>query len=150
MLLPLNCRYCRQYKDMGGYTEVRTIFSTILDEYGVQKKKMTLVLFEAALEHLCRVHRIIRNPRGTRSMDYCDPLIKVSMYFMLTCICSLMYFHAYSYLLSYTVLSECHIFSVNIIFFIEYYIPYLKSPPRHFTRCLQIKKVNEQYSSTII
>ena len=106
MFLPLNCCYCRQYKDMGGYTEVRTIFSTILDEYGVQKKKMTLVLFEAALEHLCRVHRIIRNPRGTRSMDYYDLLIKVSMSF-----------HAYLYLLSCTVLSEYYILLVNVIFF---------------------------------
>ena len=49
---------------MGGYNDVRSIFSSVLEEYGTQKKKMTLVLFEAALEHLCRIHRIIRNPRG--------------------------------------------------------------------------------------
>ena len=54
---------------MGGYNDVRSIFSSVLEEYGTQKKKMTLVLFEAALEHLCRIHRIIRNPRG-RDM-YC-------------------------------------------------------------------------------
>ena len=49
---------------MGGYAKVREIFSALLEEYGQQVKKMTLVLFEAALEHLCRIHRIIRNPRG--------------------------------------------------------------------------------------
>jgi P-loop containing dynein motor region D4 len=56
--------FYRLYRDMGGYNGVRTIFSSVLEEYGTQKKKMTLVLFEAALEHLCRIHRIIRNPRG--------------------------------------------------------------------------------------
>ena len=54
----------RLYKDMGGYDNVRGIFSSLLDEYSIDNKAMTLVLFEAALEHLCRVHRIIRNPRG--------------------------------------------------------------------------------------
>ena len=56
---------------MGGYNEVREIFSTLLEEYGQQVKKMTLVLFEAALEHLCRIHRIIRNPRGVCCVVLC-------------------------------------------------------------------------------
>ena len=54
----------RLYKDMGTYDHVRDLFSSLLDEYALNEKKMTLVLFEAALEHLCRIHRIIRNPRG--------------------------------------------------------------------------------------
>jgi dynein heavy chain len=54
----------RLYKDLGGYDEIRDIFSAVLDLYGEEHKPMTLVLFEQALEHLCRIHRIIRNPRG--------------------------------------------------------------------------------------
>ena len=52
------------YKDMGDYSQVRKIFSGVLDHYNIDNKAMTLVLFEQALEHLCRVHRIIRIPRG--------------------------------------------------------------------------------------
>jgi len=52
------------YQDMGGYEEVRTIFDGVLEQYNLEHKEMTLVLFEQALEHLCRVHRIIRNVRG--------------------------------------------------------------------------------------
>ena len=52
------------YKDMGGYDDVRILFTALLEEHALNEKKMTLVLFEAALEHLCRIHRIIRNPRG--------------------------------------------------------------------------------------
>lgn len=54
----------RLYKDMGGYDNVRKIFSSVLEQYNLENKSMTLVLFEQALEHLCRIHRIIRNPRG--------------------------------------------------------------------------------------
>lgn len=54
----------RLYKDIGGYEEIRTIFSEVLEIYNQDNKPMTLVLFEQALEHLCRIHRIIRNPRG--------------------------------------------------------------------------------------
>jgi dynein heavy chain len=54
----------RLYKDMGGYDDVRRVFGSVLEEYNNYRKPMTLVLFEAALEHLCRIHRIIRNPRG--------------------------------------------------------------------------------------
>lgn len=54
----------RLYKDMGSYNGVRKIFSAVLELYNADNKPMTLVLFEQALEHLCRIHRIIRNPRG--------------------------------------------------------------------------------------
>ncbi|RYH28883.1 hypothetical protein EON65_10520, partial [archaeon] len=54
----------RLCKDMGDYNNVRKIFNEVLDLYNQENKAMTLVLFEQALEHLCRIHRIIRNPRG--------------------------------------------------------------------------------------
>eukprot|EP01033_Poteriospumella_lacustris_P008676 gene8676-6241_t len=54
----------RLYRDMGNYDAVRKIFTEVLDLYNQENKAMTLVLFEQALEHLCRIHRIIRNPRG--------------------------------------------------------------------------------------
>jgi dynein heavy chain, axonemal len=54
----------RLYKDLGGYEDIRKIFTEVLDLYGQSNKPMTLVLFEQALEHLCRIHRIIRSPRG--------------------------------------------------------------------------------------
>ena len=54
----------RLYKDLGGYNEMRKIFSSVLELYNQENKAMTLVLFEQALEHLCRIHRIVRNPRG--------------------------------------------------------------------------------------
>eukprot|EP01032_Pedospumella_encystans_P025560 gene25560-28882_t len=54
----------RLYKDLGGYDSIRKIFTEVLDLYGMVYKPMTLVLFEQALEHLCRIHRIIRAPRG--------------------------------------------------------------------------------------
>lgn len=54
----------RLYKDMGNYDNVRKIFTEVLELYNQEYKAMTLVLFEQALEHLCRIHRIIRNPRG--------------------------------------------------------------------------------------
>ena len=54
----------RLYQDMGGYEEVRKICNSVLTLYNEEKKAMTLVLFEMAIDHLCRIHRIIRNPRG--------------------------------------------------------------------------------------
>ena len=59
-----NAEDTRLYCDMGSYNNVRTIFGAVLENYNVENKPMTLVLFEQALEHLCRIHRIIRNPRG--------------------------------------------------------------------------------------
>ena len=54
----------RLYKDLGSYEDIRKIFDAVLEQYNLENKAMTLVLFEQALEHLCRIHRIIRNPRG--------------------------------------------------------------------------------------
>ena len=59
-----NSEDIRLYKDLGGYNEIRNIFTQVLDLHNQENKAMTLVLFEQALEHLCRIHRIIRNPRG--------------------------------------------------------------------------------------
>ena len=52
------------YKDMGDYTNVRKVFDQVLELYNLENKAMTLVLFQQALEHVTRIHRIIRNPRG--------------------------------------------------------------------------------------
>ena len=54
----------RLYEDMGDYKSIRTIFDAVLDEYNIDNKPMSLVLFESALAHLVRVFRIIRLPRG--------------------------------------------------------------------------------------
>jgi dynein heavy chain len=57
----------RLYKDMssvGGYEWVRTIFGNVLEQYNIERSQMSLVLFEQALEHIARIHRIIRCPRG--------------------------------------------------------------------------------------
>lgn len=54
----------RLYRDMGGYEWVRNIFGNVLEQYNIERPQMSLVLFEQALEHLCRIHRIIRTPRG--------------------------------------------------------------------------------------
>lgn len=40
------------------------IVQEILEEYNENKSRMNLVLFDDALEHLTRVHRIIRIDRG--------------------------------------------------------------------------------------
>ena len=52
------------YQDMGSFENVRAVFDGVLEQYNLEHKEMTLVLFEQALEHLCRIHRIIRNVRG--------------------------------------------------------------------------------------
>lgn len=47
----------RLYKDMGGYEFVRSTFGNVLEQYNLDCAEMSLVLFEQALEHLCRIHR---------------------------------------------------------------------------------------------
>ena len=54
----------RLYEDFLDYSTARKVFEELLFEYNEKNLKMTLVLFEDALEHLFRVHRILRMDRG--------------------------------------------------------------------------------------
>jgi dynein heavy chain, axonemal len=52
------------YTDMGDFGRVRRVFDEVLESYNVDHKPMNLVLFESALEHLVRIYRVLRLPRG--------------------------------------------------------------------------------------
>lgn len=52
------------YQDLGDYARSRKVFEEILENYNLDHRPMNLVLFESALEHLTRVHRILRMARG--------------------------------------------------------------------------------------
>eukprot|EP00898_Chlorokybus_atmophyticus_P006649 jgi/Chlat1/6986/Chrsp56S00523 len=54
----------RLYEDLKGYEAIKKTFEEILDEYNLTRKPMNLVMFKDALEHLTRIHRIIRLDRG--------------------------------------------------------------------------------------
>ena len=54
----------RLYKDLGSFLDIRKILDSVLESYNSERKAMTLVLFESALEHLTRLLRIIKVPRG--------------------------------------------------------------------------------------
>lgn len=52
------------YQDIGDYGRSRKVFEEVLENYNLDHKPMNLVLFESALEHLTRIYRILRMPRG--------------------------------------------------------------------------------------
>ena len=54
----------RLYEDLGGFTELSEKMYKMLEEYGYECKPMELVLFNDALEHTAKIHRIIRFPKG--------------------------------------------------------------------------------------
>ncbi|ORZ35435.1 dynein heavy chain and region D6 of dynein motor-domain-containing protein [Catenaria anguillulae PL171] len=54
----------RLYEDLLDYQAIRPLFQEILEEYNEKNNPMHLVLFEEALEHLTRIHRAIRMPKG--------------------------------------------------------------------------------------
>jgi dynein heavy chain len=55
----------RLYEDLEDYDGVRRVMQEVLNNYNEdQEKPMNLVLFQDALEHLTRIHRILRLPRG--------------------------------------------------------------------------------------
>ncbi|XP_024136867.1 dynein heavy chain 10, axonemal isoform X4 [Oryzias melastigma] len=54
----------RVYEDIGDYDVSRAIFQDILEQYNESKSSLKLVLFEDAVEHLTRVHRILRSDGG--------------------------------------------------------------------------------------
>ena len=54
----------RLYEDLKNYDQVRIKMNKLLEDYGFENKPMNLVLFNDALEHVTKIHRIIRFPRG--------------------------------------------------------------------------------------
>jgi len=54
----------RLYEDLGTYEKVRDKMEKILEEYNFEYMPMNLVLFNDALEHVTKIHRIIRFPKG--------------------------------------------------------------------------------------
>lgn len=55
----------RLYENLGGVDKVKEKLEYFLSEYNDEKKAMDLVLFTDALEHLTRIHRVIRFPKGS-------------------------------------------------------------------------------------
>lgn len=54
----------RLYEDLCGFDEIKEKLVKMLEEYGFENKPMNLVLFNDALEHVTKIHRIIRFPKG--------------------------------------------------------------------------------------
>ena len=55
----------RIYEDLRSYEKVKEKLDYILiEDYNMDHKPMNLVLFNDALEHICKIHRIIRFPKG--------------------------------------------------------------------------------------
>jgi len=50
----------RLYEDLGGWDVVRTKMERLLEDYGFDNKPMQLVLFNDALDHATKIHRILR------------------------------------------------------------------------------------------
>lgn len=55
----------RLYEDLGEYEDVKRKMNKLLEDYGFENKPMNLVLFNDALEHVTKIHRIIRFPKGS-------------------------------------------------------------------------------------
>ncbi|XP_025092040.1 dynein heavy chain 10, axonemal-like isoform X1 [Pomacea canaliculata] len=54
----------RLYEDLQDYEAVKSLFQEILEDYNENQVALTLVLFDDALEHLTRIHRVLRMNRG--------------------------------------------------------------------------------------
>ncbi|XP_041455872.1 dynein heavy chain 10, axonemal-like [Lytechinus variegatus] len=54
----------RLYEDIQDYDAAKALFQEILEEYNDSNTPMNLVLFDDALDHLTRVHRVIRMDQG--------------------------------------------------------------------------------------
>jgi len=52
------------YQSTEEMTDVRRVMKEKLDEYNDMKAQMNLVLFDQAIEHVCRIARIIQLPGG--------------------------------------------------------------------------------------
>jgi len=54
----------RLYEDLGDFTVIKEKMDKMLEDYGFDHKPMSLVLFNDALEHIVKIHRIIRFQKG--------------------------------------------------------------------------------------
>ena len=54
----------RLYEDLGEFDDIKEKLNKMLEDYGYENKPMNLVLFNDALEHVTKIHRIIRFPKG--------------------------------------------------------------------------------------
>ena len=54
----------RLYEDLGDFDAIKEKLDKMLEDYGFDHKPMNLVLFNDALEHITKIHRIIRFPKG--------------------------------------------------------------------------------------
>ncbi|XP_047141246.1 dynein axonemal heavy chain 10 isoform X1 [Hydra vulgaris] len=54
----------RLYEDLFDYATAKSIFEEVLDEHNSKNSPMNLVLFDDAIDHLTRIHRIIRMDQG--------------------------------------------------------------------------------------
>ena len=52
------------YEDLGGFDRSQKIFDEAMENYNIDNKPMQLVLFQQAIEHITRILRIIKTPRG--------------------------------------------------------------------------------------
>lgn len=60
----LNDMPIKLYEDLENFDNLRLILTEILEDYDRVNDKCTLVLFNDAMAHLCRIYRIIRLPQG--------------------------------------------------------------------------------------
>ena len=54
----------RLYEDIQDYDAAKGLFAEIMQDYNEKQTPMNLVLFDAALDHLTRIHRVLRVKRG--------------------------------------------------------------------------------------
>ncbi|DBA95316.1 TPA: Dynein heavy chain cytoplasmic [Trebouxia sp. C0006] len=54
----------RLYEDLGTFDLMKPVVEELLAEYNSKKKPMNLVFFDDAIEHLTRIHRILRLQQG--------------------------------------------------------------------------------------
>ena len=55
----------RLYEDLGNYDNIREKMNNVLQGFNENHREMNLVLFNDALEHISKIHRIIRFPKGS-------------------------------------------------------------------------------------